>query len=194
MAISTATGTLAHAIARPTPITDEPTYNGCADHRYGPETVTSRDFCRWPAAQKRIASPTADTVMPAATDARLGCARISTSAPNTKPSATRNRASPATSTPRKRSDTSRSRVEAPLDRVEHLLHLDIEQTHAAQSAPAQMMALTHGVARHDQIVGRHRPVARRARRSVDADERRADGAGDMRRSGVARHHYRRAPG
>ena len=72
------TGTLAHEIARPSPMTDDPTYNGCAHHRYGPDAVTSRDLLRCPAAQTRIASPQAETVMPATRDAPVGCASTST--------------------------------------------------------------------------------------------------------------------
>ena len=36
---------------------DEPTYSGCANQRYGPDAVTSRDLLRCPAAQMRSASP-----------------------------------------------------------------------------------------------------------------------------------------
>src|SRR5262245_7834970 len=89
----TATGTLAHAIARPTPVTDDPTYSGCATQRYGPEVVTSRALLRWPAAQTRKSSPPAARLNPMAIDRAVGVASASTIAPNTKPSVTRRRAS-----------------------------------------------------------------------------------------------------
>src|SRR5437899_1257146 len=63
--MSAAAIALAHATARPTPITDDPTYSGCAVQRYGPVEVTSLAFLTWPAAQIRIASPA--LAMPAQT-------------------------------------------------------------------------------------------------------------------------------
>ena len=61
-----------------------------------------------------------------------------------------------------------------------------------EPAAPQVMALADAVARHGDVVRRPRTVARRTRRPVDADDRRADGRGDVRRPGVARHHQRRA--
>src|SRR5207249_10479357 len=84
---------LAHASARPIPITAEPTYRGWATHRYGPDVVTSRDLFRCPAAQMRMPSPIAAIPKPIASDRAVGCASARTSAPNTNPSVTRRRAS-----------------------------------------------------------------------------------------------------
>src|SRR5438874_8123615 len=121
---------------------DDPTYNGCANQRYGPDTVTSRDLCRWPAAQKRTASPQAEIAIPAASDPRVGVASTSTSAPETKPSATRKRASVATrasrigrARPRNPSDTPGSATrlhgrEPPLNGIPHFGHFHVEEAHA----------------------------------------------------------------
>src|SRR3954470_10565643 len=182
---------LAEAIARPAPITDDPTYSGCATQRYGPDTVTSLDLRKCPAAQIRIASPHAAIDMPISRDSGVGCARTSTRTPKTNPSATRKRANVLITRYRDPpSDTFRLRTEPPLDGVEHFGHLDVEQAHAIARAAPQVMTLTCRVARHGDVERRHRTVARRTRRSVDADNRRAQRGGDMRRTRVARYHQR----
>src|SRR6185295_12756550 len=111
----------------------------------------------------RNSSPHAAIEMPAIRDWRVGCARISTSTPNTKPSATRRRAMPATrvsrtvwARPRRRSDTIRLRGQAAFDGADHLSDLDVEQAHAIEPAALQMVALTDGIARHGDVERRHR--------------------------------------
>src|SRR5215211_6097387 len=128
----------------------------------------------------RIASPHAAIDIPASSDCAVGCARISTSTPKTKPRATRNLASVATNS----SPTRRLRAETPLDRAEHVGHLDIEQAHAIEPAAAQVMALADAVSRYDDVERRHRTVAHGTGRPVNADDRRAERRGDVRRTGV----------
>src|SRR5438552_9692652 len=154
------------------PITDDPTYKGCAVKRYGPEDVTSVAFCTWPAAQIRIASPTAAMALPIATLARVGDASHSTTTAKAKPSGTRLRASAtarqarvrasaparAAPTPASRSDTGRLGGESALDSVQHLLDFDIHQAHRAKFAATKMQALARRVARHDDVGRRPRSV------------------------------------
>ena len=85
----------------------------------------------------------------------------------------------------------RPRREASFDGVEHLGNLDVEQAHALARAAAQVVTLAYAVSRHGHVQRRHRSVARRARRPVDADNRRPDGGGDMCRTRVARQHHGR---
>src|ERR671931_2276396 len=139
---------LAHAIASPTPITDEPTYNGWATNLYGPDEVTSRPFFKWPAAQKRMASPAAATLRPMPSDRGVGWASASTIAPNTNPSVTRRRASARMTMCRGpsfcnrvccTSDTTRLQRQPTVDRRDDFFHRHIEQTHARLPAPPQVM-------------------------------------------------------
>src|SRR5581483_1913613 len=104
--------------------------------------VTSRALLTWPAAQMRIASPTKPTIAPTKIDSVDGFARMKTSGANTQPSATRKRARNSI-TDTLGSDTHRSGCKPPLDRVEHLRGLDVEEAHPIQLTSAQMMASTH---------------------------------------------------
>src|SRR5215470_9513261 len=112
----------------------------------------------------RIASPTAAIDMPIAIVRSVGSARTMTRRPNTQPSATRRRASAATSG----SNTARLCGEAALDRGRHLRRVDVEQAHARQPAAAQVMTLADAVARDGNVERRHRTVARGTRRTVEA--------------------------
>src|SRR5262245_54037651 len=169
---------------------DEPTYRGCARYAYGPDDVTSRDLFRCPAAQMRTPSPIRPTAPPTTSDSFDGLARISTSGANTQPSATRKRASSSISETAG-SRTRRPGCEPPLHRAGDLGDLDVEQAHPIQLTPAQVMALADRVARHRHVAGRHRAVARWAGRTVNPDQRCADGGRDVRRPRVARDHDRR---
>src|SRR5262245_45290879 len=146
--MSSATSALPDATARPAPITDEPTYSGCANQRYGPDDVTSRDLLRCPAAQTRNASPNTAIAVPASSASGVGWASHNTSAPKTNPSITRLRARasmkpaaesascergdplPAPERPGGRSLPTTARSQATLDRRQHLGHLDVDQAHA----------------------------------------------------------------
>src|SRR5438094_485591 len=123
---------LCDAMPNPAPMTDDPTYSGCANQRYGPDEVTSRDLFRWPAAQMRSASPAAAIDMPTAIDLAVGSAAMSTSGAKTHPSATRNRASSCV-------DTAGSITESPFDGAEHFVDLDLLEAHAIARASTQMM-------------------------------------------------------
>ena len=57
-----------------------------------------------------------------------------------------------------------------------------------------MQAPAHAIARDDDVGRRPGTIARRARRSVDADDGRAERGRDVRRPGVAGDHQRRAAG
>src|SRR3954454_19107664 len=107
---------LPDAMARPIPITLDPTYSGWANHRYGPDAVTSRDLRRCPAAQIRSASPTPPTQAPAATVHAVGSDSQSTIAPQMNPRNTRKRARILT-TPTSR--MRRRRHQTPFDRGKH---------------------------------------------------------------------------
>src|SRR6476646_10936464 len=127
--MSAATKTLRHAIARPSPMMLEPRYSGWTTKRYGPDEVTSRALFKCPAAQIRIASPATATDMPTAMVRAAGFARMITSRPNTQPSATRSRASAATSV----SNTARLRGQAAFDGGDDFVRADVEQAHARQA-------------------------------------------------------------
>src|ERR1700722_8014113 len=118
----------------------------------------------------RMASPQTATAMPNALDRAVRRARTNTRTPNTKPSATRRRASTPTSVghiaPRL-SDTTGLR-EAALDGRDPLGALDVEQAHAIETAAAQVMALAHRIARERDVRRRQRTVARGTRRPIDA--------------------------
>src|SRR6185436_9329825 len=145
-----ATVALRDATERPTPITDEPRYSGCATHRYGPDKVTSRALCRCPADQNRIASPTLAIVNPAINVALVGRENQRTRPPHTNPSGTRRRASALATQARLRASTSprrppsragRSPIEPPFHRANDLVSPDVEETHALQPATPHVMAL-----------------------------------------------------
>src|SRR6202030_2321005 len=97
-----------------------------------------------------------------------------TIAPKTKPSVTRARA--------RKLDTGRFDRETTFDGADDLVHLNIHQAHDVEPAAAKVMALADSVARNRDIVCRPRPVARRARRSVNTDDGRPDGRGKVRGS------------
>src|SRR6476659_8831872 len=118
--------------------------------------------------------------MPTATVRAVGFARMITSRPNTQPSATRSRASAATSV----SNTARLRGQAAFDGGDDFVRADVEQAHARQAAAPQVMTLADGVARDGDVERRHRTVANRTRRAVQADDRRPDGCGNVRRAGI----------
>ena len=85
------------------------------------------------------------------------------------------------------------RREPPLDRGQHFGRPRCRAgTSRSRRAAAQMMALADVGARDGDVVRQPRAVALGPRRTVDADDRRADGRGDVRRPGVAGHHHRRA--
>src|SRR6478609_4541356 len=88
-----ATITLFATTAIPMPISDDPRYSGWRVYRYGPDCVTSLLFSRWPAAQRRIDSPTIAITAPITSDRGEGVARYSTIAAKTNPRNTRHRAS-----------------------------------------------------------------------------------------------------
>src|SRR4051812_34697691 len=185
--MSSATVRLPEAIASPAPRIEDPTYSGCANHRYGPEDVTSRDLFKWPAAQIRNTSPAAATALPASSVAPDGCESHTTSTANTNPSGTRRRARRAV-----RSATPLLRCrETTLDGGQHFADTDVEQAHAIEAALAQVMALAHGGTRDRDIVWSERTVALGPRRTVDADQRRAHRRCNVRGTGVARHHHGR---
>src|SRR4029079_9697650 len=164
----------------------DPRYSGCATHRYGPDDVTSRDLLRWPAAQKRSYAQTAAIDMPSTIDRTVGCAKTSVATPHRKPSATRLRASTAT--------TESTIGNATFDGVDPFPRLDVEQAHAIEFAPAEMMTLTDRLAR-DRDVARHEgPIPRRTRGPEDPDNRRADSRRDVRGPGIAEHQHARAAG
>src|SRR5438093_748075 len=136
-------------------------------------------------------SPTIAMATPAPIVSRVGSASQSTSAPKMNPSVTRLRATASASLARRRAsilDTGRFDRETTLDGADHFVYLNVHQAHDVEPAMAQVMALAHAVTRNRDVVGRPRPVARRSCRTVNADNGRADGGGDMRRTGVARHH------
>src|SRR4051812_29989910 len=98
----------------------------------------------------RIASPHAAIDIPTSSDRPVGCARMSTSTPNTNPSATRSRASTAISVDATPSaigsclagaDDARTGRQTPLDGAEHLGDFDVEEAHPIQPAAAQVMTL-----------------------------------------------------
>src|SRR5437667_7699972 len=204
--MSAAAIALAHATARPTPITDDPTYSGCAVQRYGPVEVTSLAFLTWPAAQIRIASPALAMAAPTATVAGVGDASHNTTTANAKPSGTRlrasasarrarNRASASARRPRsrdRRSNTRRLGGKAPLDGGQYFLDVYVHETHHVEFAATQMAALADRIARHDRVGRRPRTVARRTGRSVNPDGRGPARRCDARRSGTPREHQRRA--
>src|SRR5688572_29306367 len=101
VAITRTTVTLFDAMARPAPMIEDPTYSGCANQRYGPDEVTSRDLLRCPAAQIRSPSPTAARAAPTPSVGPVGSASHSTSAAEANPSGTRLRASPSASRARR---------------------------------------------------------------------------------------------
>src|SRR6187549_301901 len=88
----TATIQLFATIAMPMPIIDDPRYSGWRVYRYGPDCVTSVLFSRWPAAQRRIDSPTIAIAAPIASDRGDGVASHNTIAAKTNPRNTRQRA------------------------------------------------------------------------------------------------------
>src|SRR5215468_913248 len=142
----------------------------------------------------RMPSPAAATGAPAMIDEPVGAASQNTSTPNRKPSATRKRAKKATADARRprRSGTTRP-GQTSLDGGHHLVYLNVLETHRLQPALPQMVALANISPRHRDITGRPWTVARRARRPIDADDRRAQSAGNVRRPRVARHEKARAP-
>src|SRR5262249_26268392 len=127
----------------------------------------------------RMASPRLAIDIPTAIVRSVGSARTITSRPNTPPSATRRRARPATNG----ANTARLRGETALDCGDHFRSIDVEQAHARQPAATQVMALADRVARDSDVERRHRTVSRRACRTVEPDDRRADGSRDVRRAG-----------
>src|SRR5262249_31158612 len=94
--------------------------------------------------------------------------------------------------PTKSSRTARYRGEPPIDGVESFVDVDIQQAHVGDPASPQMMTSTDLGARNGDVRGGPRSVARRPRRTVNRDDRRADGRRDVRRPGVAGHHQRSA--
>src|SRR5262245_45229834 len=144
----------------------------------------------------RIASPTAATLIPIASDRIVGRASTNTRRPQTKPSVTRSRASKWTIISRRvvrlfalttlpALETCRLDREPPLDGADDLARFDVKQAHAIVDAAAQMMAAADRVPRHGHIVRRQRAVAGGTRRTVDADDRRAQRGCDVRWPGVA---------
>src|SRR5262245_49884997 len=75
--------------------------------------------------------------------------------------------------------------EPPIDSRGHFVDADVEQAHPFAAAPAEVMALTGFGARHGDVGGRPRAIARRTRGPENADDRRADGGGDVGRARVA---------
>src|SRR5439155_20086353 len=188
------------------PTTDDPTYSGCAVQRYGPVEVTSLAFLTWPAAQIRIASPARAMTAPTATVAGVGDASHNTTTANAKPSGTRLRASASARRARNRASASARRPDsratrsntrrlgrkAALDGGQYFLDVYVHETHRVEFAATQMAALADRIARHDRVGRRPRTVARRTGRSVNPDDRGPDRRCDVRRSGIARDHQRRA--
>src|ERR1041385_5812525 len=140
----------------------------------------------------RSASPAAAIDMPTTIDPAVGSATISTSGAHTHPRATRNRASSCVGTagsPTARGAARRAcRIETTPDGRDDFVDLDVFEAHALANAAAQMMALTHRVARDGDVVDRQRTVPRRPRGSEDADDGDAERGGDVHRPGVTRHH------
>src|SRR5690242_13169210 len=186
--MSTATTTLFAAIARPTPMMDEPAYSGCPSQRYGPDDVTSRDLFRCPAAQIRSASPAAATTVPDSSVRPVGRANQRTASAKTNPSGTRSRARRRT----KSGTTTFCRRKTAFDGREHFVDLDIDQTHALDLALPEVVTLTDRRPRHGFVLRHPRSVPLGPRRPVNAHDRRADGGGDVSGTGVAGNHHRRA--
>ena len=105
--------------------------------------MTSRDLFKCPAAQMRIASPTAATAAPTTSAPGVGWARQNTTAPKTKPRDTRSRARSGTTD----SDMAGCDREAAFDRRQHFVHLNVEEAHRFEPAAPQMMTLTDRIAR-----------------------------------------------
>src|SRR5690348_13225973 len=156
------TAKLPEATASPPPITLDPTYNGCANQRYGPDAVTSRDLFRCPAAQMRRSSPGSAISAPATSVAPVGCASQITTMANRNPSGTRARASRFV-----RSATCLLRgSQPPLDCREHFSDLDIQQAHAIEATLTEVMASAHRGPRHGLVARPERPIALGPRRTV----------------------------
>src|SRR6476469_1190188 len=179
--MSTATSALFAAIASPTPMTHEPAYSGCPSQRYGPDDVTSRDLFRWPAAQIRSASPAAATSVPHSSVRPVGCASQRTARAKKNPRGTRSRA-------RRRTKSGTAMLgsrKTTFDGREHFVHLDVEQAHPLDLALPKMVTLTDRRPRHGFVLGHPRAIPLGPRRPVNADDRRADGGGDVSGTGVA---------
>src|SRR5512139_3088957 len=162
------------------PITMEPRYKGWPDHRYGPELVTSRPFCTWPAAQTRRLSPSNATSPPETSVHQFGRARRSTAAPKTNPSGTRSRARRPT-----RLRAGGTCGEATVDGINDFLNRDVQQTRASLAAPSLVVASAGIVPGDNLVVVLPRAVPGRVGRTVDADDGHAHGRGEVQRTRVA---------
>ena len=160
-------------IARPTPMMEDPTYSGCANQRYGPDAVTSRALLRWPEAQTRRAFAADGDGRPVASVA-ASAARARARAPRTETRARR----AAWPVPRPEKP-GRGRAHTAASRRSTASMTSPARRRAGTSAAActgEDGDIDRRVARDGDVVRRQRPVARRTRRTVDPDERRADAA------------------
>ena len=152
-------------------MTDEPTYSGCANQRYGPDAVTSRDLFRWPAAQIRSASPSAaidtpDEQRPAGRlrqpqhehaeheperDAHARDHADHRAAPTPRPCRAQ-AVRPATRGRVRRAASRRSTAASTSSTSMSSRHM------RSQPAPPQVMALADGGARHGHVVRRPGPL------------------------------------
>ena len=158
------------------PITEEPTYSGCATQRYGPD---DRDLARL----AQVAGGPDPHRLAARGDRHADRQRPTRSAAPApgRGRRTRSRArracAPGVATSQHQPRDA-SGGQPALDRLEHLGDLDVEQAHAIARAAAQVMALADRVPRHGDV--ERRPSdrcapgasARRCRRSACRPRRR----------------------
>src|SRR5450759_2657051 len=148
--------------------------------------VTSRPFSRCPAAHTRTASPTAARPAPSTIELHVGWASHSAATLAMNPRGTRRRATRAA-----KSGMMLGGDKAPVDRSTHVLDGDVLD--AGSAATAAPLIVTPAVATtRERDVGRvPRTVARRVRGAEQRDDRRADGAGQVQGTRVARQHQPR---
>src|SRR5262245_45938285 len=175
----------------PSAITDDPTYNGCALQRYGPERVTSRPFSRCPAAQMRMSSPTIAIARPMRQLDSVGCARTAVTTAVTNPSGTRFRARKRSSELALASATCGNPV---LRGRDDLVDGNVLDARLQQPALALVVTDAARIARNGDVVARPRPVPFGIGRPEERDDRCSDRGCDVQRSGITRDHQLCASG